>query len=224
MISTGDGNTSTFKVPSDILRIIDCEQNSERWYEARKGIPTGSCFATVQAEGRTKGSPSVTRRKYMLDLIGERNQARDPERFETEAMKRGHELEAEAVATYEMVTGNSCTPVGFGRRDFEWGSVGCSPDRLIGDDGILSVKTAKPAILYEWILAGRLPPEHVAQTQGELWIFGRSYTDFIAYWPGLPLFIHRVYPDTAYFASLTIALQDFHSDMRALEQQIAEAA
>lgn len=200
--------------------IIDCAQNSEGWYKARCGIPTGSCFATVQAEGKTKGSPSVTRRKYMLQLIGEQNQTRDPERYESEAMKRGHELEAEAVQVYELLTGNKAEPVGFLRQDFAWGSVGCSPDRLIGSDGILGVKTAKPEILYEWILAQRLPPEHVAQTQGELWIAEREWFDFIAYWPGLPLFIHRVYPDPEYQQNLCSALMQFYSEMHDLTKQI----
>ncbi len=202
------------------LQIINCEQNTPEWDNARKGIPTGSCFQTVQAEGRTKGSPSVTRRKYMLQLIGERNQTRDPERFESEAMKRGHELEAEAVQMYELLTGSTTTPVGFMRRDFEWGAVGCSPDRLVGEDGLIEVKTAKPEVLYEWLLAQRLPPEHVAQVQGALWLSGRDYVDFVGYWPGLPMFIHRVYPDGAYFAGLKVALQDFHRDMAELEQQI----
>lgn len=200
--------------------IIDCAQNSDEWYAARRGIPTGSCFATVQAEGKTKGSPSITRRKYMLQLIGERNQTRDPERFESEAMKRGHELEAEAVQVYELLTGNKAEPVGFYRQDFPWGSAGCSPDRIVGEDGILGIKTAKPEILYEWILAQRLPPEHVAQTQGELWITERQWFDFVGYWPGLPLFIHRVYPDPEYHKNLVLALRNFHADMLALNQQI----
>ena len=38
------------------MQIIDCEQGSAEWFEARAGIPTASEFSTVMSEGRSDGT------------------------------------------------------------------------------------------------------------------------------------------------------------------------
>lgn len=41
------------------VQIINCEQNSPEWYEARRGIPTASEFASILSAG--KGKPRAKR-------------------------------------------------------------------------------------------------------------------------------------------------------------------
>lgn len=190
------------------LQIIECEQGSEAWYRARAGIPTASMFDAVLAKGRG-GGESKTRRTYMLKLIGERLTGQPMESYSNDHMERGKVMEEEARQLYALVRDVEPQPVGFMRR----GEAGASPDALIGADGLLEIKTKAPHLQLECILADRLPPEHVAQVQGQLWISGRSWCDFVSYWPGLPLFRTRVERDETYIAGLKVAVTEFLDEM-----------
>lgn len=193
------------------FQVIDCEQGTPEWFAARAGIPTASEFSTVQAGGK-----GITRRNYMLKLIGERMGGKPCEGYKNANMERGNAMEDEARAAYGFAFDVDLQRVGFMRR----GRAGASLDRLIGDDGAIEIKTAEPQIHFETMLADRLPPEHVAQVQGQLLVSGRRWIDFVSYWPGLPLFVKRVFPDLSYHAQLTIALADFNSEMDALQAEI----
>jgi hypothetical protein len=197
------------------LQIIDCEQGSELWYRARAGIPTASMFDAVMAKGRG-GGESKARRTYMLKLIGERLTGQPMESFSNDHTERGKAMEDEARQLYALVREVEPQPVGFMRR----GDAGASPDSLIGHDGLLEIKTKLPHLQLDCILANRLPPEHIAQVQGQLWISGRSWCDFISYWPGLPLFRTRVERDEAYIASIKVAVDDFLDELAATVAKI----
>lgn len=197
------------------LQIFDCEQGSEQWFAARCGIPTASQFATVLAKG-CGGGESKTRRKYMLQLIGERLTGQAMESFSNEHTERGKMMEDEARNLYAMVCDVEPQRVGFLRR----GNAGASPDSLISTDGLLEIKTKLPHLQLETILANRLPPEHVAQVQGELWISARQWCDFVSYWPGLPLFRVRIERDEAYIAALAVAVAEFLAEIAAVTDQI----
>lgn len=197
------------------LQVFDCPQGSTEWYAARAGIPTASKFATVMAKGRG-GAESKTRRKYMLQLIGERLTGQPMESFSNDHTERGKAMEAEARDLYAMVRGVEPQQVGFMRR----GNAGASPDSLVGADGLLEVKTKLPDIQIETLLANRLPPEHVAQVQGQLWISGRQWVDFVSYWPGLPLFVTRVHRDETYIATIKVEVDEFLAEMAVITKQV----
>ena len=194
----------------------DIAQNSPEWMAVRAGIPTASMFDTVMASGRG-GGESKTRRKYMLRLIAQRLGADNPEPYTNASMERGHEMEMEARRTYAFI--NDCEPtlVGFVRR----GDVGASPDALIGEDGLLEVKTKQPDLHLEVLLAGVLPPEHKPQVQGQLWVAEREWCDFVSYWPKLPPFIHRVYRDEAYITELANGVAQFMDELVALQAKVS---
>lgn len=194
------------------LQIIDCEQGTPAWLQARLGIPTASEFATLLAKGRA-GGESATRRTYMLKLIGERLTGEPMWTYSNEHMERGKAMEDEARDLYAMLRDVEPQRVGFLRR----GDVGCSPDSLIGDDGLLEIKTKLPHLHLAVLLSNELPPEHKAQVQGQLLVSGRGWVDFMSYWPALPPVIVRVPRDEPYIASLKIAAEDFLAE---LEQTI----
>ena len=198
------------------LQIFTCEQNSEEWYAARSGIVTASEFSTVLAKGRG-GGESVTRRKYMLTLAGERIAGPSPfDRFSNAAMERGHAYEEEARDMYSLITGNDVERVGFMRR----GDVGYSPDGLIGENGLQEIKTKIYPLHLECLLSDAVPSEHVAQVQGGLWVSGREWLDFVSYSPGLPLFVKRIHRDEAYIKVLAKAVEDFNTELAALVERI----
>lgn len=197
------------------LQIIECEQGSESWHTARCGIPTASRFATVMASGRG-GAESKTRRKYLLQLAGERITGRPMESHSNGHMERGKEIEGEARELYALVRDVEPVQIGFMRR----GDAGASPDALIAADGLLEIKTKLADLQIEVLLANRLPPEHVAQVQGQLWISGRSWCDFVSYSPGLPLFVSRVVRDDAYIAKLAVEVLTFNCELNEIITQI----
>lgn len=198
------------------LEIFTCDQNSDDWYAARCGIVTASEFHTVLAKGRG-GGESVTRRKYMLTLAGERIGGPSPfDRYSNSAMQRGHEYEQEARDSYQLITDHEVEQVGFMRR----GDVGYSPDGIIGDDGLLEIKTKAYPLHLDCLLKDEVPEEHMAQIQGGLWVSGRLWLDFVSYSPGLPIFIKRVTRDEAYIARLSAEVAAFNSELLALVERI----
>jgi len=197
------------------LEVFDCEQGSDLWYQSRLAIPTASVFHTVLARGKG-GGDSITRRKLMLKLIGESLTGQPEESYQNAHMERGIAMEAEARELYALVSGLDPQPVGFLRR----GRAGASPDSLVGDDGVLEIKTKLPSLHLETYLSGKMPAEHTAQVQGELWVSGREWCDFVSYWPALPIFITRVYRDEDYIAKLSAAVDEFNAEMVTLTKQI----
>jgi putative phage-type endonuclease len=201
-----------------VIRIINCEQGTPEWFAARAGIPTASEFSTVMAKGKG-GGESVTRRKYMLQLLGERMTGEVIDSYSNAHMERGKVMEAEARDLYQFRTDSELQQVGFIRHDLFM--AGASPDSLIGADGSLEIKTALPHIQLERLLSGELPSEHRAQVQGQLWISGRQWVDFVSYWPKLPLFVIRVERDEPYIATLADAVATFNAELSELAKRFA---
>lgn len=196
--------------------IFTFEQGTPEWRMARLGIPTASEFDTVMAKGRG-GGPSVTRRKYMLTLIGERLTGEiAPEGYQNAHMERGKVMEAEARNAYSFLADVEPVQVGFIRNEI----AGASPDSLVTDVGLLEIKTKLPHIHLEVLAEDRLPPEHVAQVQGQLWVSEREWCDFVSYWPKLRPFVKRIYRDEAYIANLAAAVRQFNDEMLALMETL----
>jgi hypothetical protein len=186
------------------LQLIYCEQGSREWAVARLAIPTASRFADILAHGDGK-----TRRKYLLSLAGEMLIGEPMATFSNHRMERGRFLEAEARERYAFKYDVEPQPVGFIRN----GRAGASPDALLDGSGVLEIKTALPSILIEKLLRDEFPPEHRAQTQGELWIAEREWVDLAIYHPRLPLFVKRAARDEAYIRTLAAAVDRFNEEL-----------
>ena len=193
-----------------MMEILDFDQRSPEWFAARSGIPTSSEFATVMAKGRD--GESKTRRTYMLKLAGEILTGEPMENYTNQHMERGRIMEGEARAFYAFMADAEPLPVGFIRN----GDKGASPDALLGDDGLLEIKTKMPHLLIDLISKDEFPPEHKAQCQGQLWVSERKWLDLVVYWPKLPLFVKRVTRDEPYIARLATEVDRFNNELRQL--------
>lgn len=199
------------------MEILTCEQGSEDWIRARLGIPTASEFHTVMASGRG-GGESKTRRTYMLKLAGELLTGEPMDSFGNVHTERGKEMEPDARNLYAFM--HDCEPqtVGFIRN----GQKGCSPDSLVGNDGLVEIKTKLPHLQVDCLLADRVPPEHKAQCQGALWVAEREWIDFVSYWPTLPLFVTREYRDEEYIAKLASAVDAFNDELAEIVSRVRQ--
>lgn len=193
------------------MEIFDCEQGTEEWFECRRGLPTASNFATLMAKGEGK-----TRSQYMRKLAGEILTGELAEQFSNAHTERGNAMEDEARQAYAFVESAEILRVGFIRN----GNKGASPDSLIGTNGGLEIKTALPHIQIDRLERDRLPPEHRAQVQGNLWVSEREWWDFVSYWPKLPILTVRVYRDEEFIKEMSDEVDRFNEELTALVEKI----
>lgn len=193
------------------MEIINCEQGSPEWFHARLGIPTASEFSTVMAKGEGK-----TRRRYLLRLAGEVITGEVEESYTNAHMERGKIMEDEARKMYAFIHDAECKRVGFIRN----GSMGCSPDSLIGEDGGVEIKTALAHIQVDRLLKNELPSEHRAQVQGFMLVTGRAWCDFVSYSPKLPLLVVRVARDNGYIANLKGEIDRFNDELEQVVESV----
>lgn len=195
-----------------MMEIFDCVQNSDEWYHARLGLPTASNFQCLLANSAEKKG----RATYMRQLAAEIITSEPTERFTNPVLERGHAMEDEARRFYSFMRDVDPQLVGFIRN----GGKGCSPDSLIGDNGMLEIKTKRADLLIENLFKDEFPNEHKAQVQGGLWVAEREWTDLIIFWPKMPSFICRAYRDEVYISTLSKAIDEFNDELIQLVERI----
>lgn len=179
--------------------ISTCDQRSEAWYSARCGKVTGTRFKTLMSGLTTKGFNDL-----VSDVMAEQLTEQIEPTYTNEIMQRGIDLEPEAIKEYEHLFECNVDQVGFIEPDedtefYSW--VGISPDGLIGEgltgiyNGLIEVKCPLAKTHLGYIYDGVLPSEYVHQVQGQLYVTGLDWCDFMSYYPGMKPFIIRVLPD-----------------------------
>src|SRR5699024_2254464 len=88
-------------------------------------------------------------------------------------------------------------------------TVGYSPDGLVGDDGLIEIKSRSPRIQMRTILTDEVPAANMAQIMCGLYVTGREWLDYISYSNGMPLYIKRVSPDNDWFNAIRCAMHEF---------------
>lgn len=203
------------------MQILTMPQGSPEWLAARLGRVTMSELKTLLVNGKGPGGLGTGAITYMHQLMGERMTGELAEPFQGNAhTRRGHELEGMARSLYVNATGElSPQEVGIILNH----EVGYSPDSLMGDNGLLEIKTKLPKFQIEVLLSGEVPAEHVAQCQGGLWVGEREWIDFVSYWPGMPLFIKRVYRDDIMIRTIAERVEAFHEEMERRIEKVSVA-
>jgi len=104
------------------------------------------------------------------------------------------------------------TELGFMVRD-DWGyKIGYSPDGLVGDDGLIEIKSRRQKKHLQTILADEVPLENMAQCQTGLLVSGRDWIDYVSYCGGMPLWTKRVTPDPKWQDAILEAVQSFEDN------------
>lgn len=195
------------------MKIYDFEQRSEEWFAIRCGKPTASSFDKIVT---AKGEPSKQSQKYLYKTAGEHIAGIAEETYQSAAMLRGIELEEEARNLYEMITGREITQVGFCVED----GCGCSPDGLVGDDGMIEIKCPIISTHVGYLLDNKLPTDYIQQVQGQLLVTGRKWCDFVSHYPGLKPLIIRVERDEKFIGLLSIELKLFTDNLKEIVNKI----
>ena len=196
------------------MKVIDCVQGTEKWLQARAGIPTASNFSKIITP---TGKPSKSAESYMHSLIAERLLGHPLTEYVSFYMERGSQMEAEAVSCYEFLKDVETEAVGFVTNDA--GTIGASPDRFVGDDGALEIKCPAPWTHVGYLLAKPVDKKYYPQLQGQLWVTERDWVDNESYCPGLPEALVRVDRDEEYISKLSATVTAFSE---VLESTLAE--
>lgn len=184
--------------------VHNVQQGTTEWLRTRAGIPTASAFDRIVTP---KGKPSTQAEKYMHMLLAERIMGRPVLQVQTHWMNRGHELEGEAVLYYENMRELDTTVIGFVTNDEK--TIGASPDRFVGEEGLLELKVPAEHTHVGYLLTRALDAEYYPQVQGQLWVTGRKWLDIVSYHPEMPPAIVRVERDEAFIATLSQAVTRF---------------
>ncbi len=184
--------------------ILNIEQQSEAWCEARCGRVPGTRFKSLMMAETTQGYKDL-----VTNIATEIITGRMEETYSNANMEHGTETEPEARKEYETIFGVEVKTAGFIMRDEDdkyhnW--IGISPDGLLPEDGILEIKCPLMRTHFEYIEANKLPSEYRYQVQGQLFVGGFQYADFMSYVEGMKPFIFRVFPDVELFKEFEIRL------------------
>jgi putative phage-type endonuclease len=185
-------------------------QRDADWYAARLGKATASRFKDAIAALKS-GAPAQAQRDYLTELVVERLTQQPIQRFQNAAMTWGTEQEPAARAAYERVTGRIVEETGFVAHDTLM--AGCSPDGLVDWDGLIEIKCPYSSANHIETLLNGMPADHIPQVQGQLWITGREWCDFVSYDPRMPaelqLHVQRIQRDPSFIADLEAKVTSF---------------
>lgn len=200
---------------------VDVIQGSQEWIQARLGIPTASHFDKLITP--KTGKPSASADGYMDRLLAEWLIGETLDEDITQFMERGTQMEADAVHFYEALRDVDVTPCGFCLTEDR--RVGASPDRFIGDDGLLELKVPGAATHVGYIRSLRepKPTKYYAQIQGQLYVTGRQWVDFMSYHPTIRPMVIRYQRDEEFLKVLHEIVSDF-ADGLEVERQALLAA
>jgi putative phage-type endonuclease len=198
--------------------ISNAAQGSEEWFEARLGKATASRFNDVLA--KIKSGYAASHKNYAAELASERLTGRSAPSYTSQAMQNGIDNEPVARLNYMLKTGNDVEETGFWQHDEL--AAGASPDGLVNHDGLLEIKCPTILTHLETLKTKRVPKQYVAQVQGQMWITGRDWCDFVSYQPDLPenaqMVIIRADRDDEYIDNLEAEVEHFLDEV---EKQIA---
>ena len=198
------------------MKIHNVAQGTDEWKSLRAGIPTASEFDKLITPKTLK--PSSQAIHYRDRLLAEYVLGTPLDTgFQSERMAEGNLYEQEAADDYSFkhADGQELSVIGFVTHD--GGLVGCSPDRFVGDKGMLELKVTSPGIHMGYLLnPDSLRMEHRCQTQGQLWVCtDREWVDTASYCKILnSLVVVRSYRERDFQEALDKAIWSFIADLQ----------
>jgi len=195
-------------------------QGTDEWKQSRVGIVTASRFADVMTKIKT--GESATRYNYKAEIIAERLTGKPTESFVSFAMQWGTDHEPEARTIYETIHELKVEETGLVKHPQI--EAGASPDGLVGKDGLIEIKCPNTATHITTLIKGEAPKYYMSQMQGQMWITGRNWCDFISYDTRLndklAYFCIRVPRDDDFIAELEDEVDKFLKDVDTVIKQL----
>lgn len=188
-------------------------QGSEEWHAARCGLLTASEFDRIITP-TLKVASNAKERAHLWELAAQRISKYVEPSYISDAMLRGHDDEFRARELYSKHFA-PVTECGFVTNN-KWGfTLGCSPDGMVGDDGLIEVKSRvqkyQVQTICEYLEDGTTPDEFALQVQGQMLVTERAWCDLVSYSGGLPMVAMRVEADPVIQDAILDAAAKFES-------------
>lgn len=207
------------KIDGHIRYCADLAQGSPDWLAARCGLLTASEMKLILTP-TLKTADNEKTRAHLWELLAQRITGHVEPQYVSDAMVRGQVDEVYARLLYSEKYAE-VDEVGFIMND-EWGfKLGYSPDGLVGDDGLIEIKSRCQKYQVQTLAEAEIPAEYMLQVQTGLLVTKRKWCDFVSYCGGLPMVAIRVYPileiqtaiigaAAAFEAKLAVKMEDYH--------------
>lgn len=193
----------------------ELQQGTEEWRRARCGSLGASSLHEALAK-TAKGAWGASRANLLSRLVVERLTGTPQDSFQSQAMKDGTAREPEARAAYQFEVATLVKTVGLIRHpSIAWSH--CSPDGLVGDDGLIEIKCPTESTHLDTLLGASVPQKYLYQTMWQMSCTGRAWCDFVSYHPAFPeamrLHIRRIKRDDKLIADLENGAKVFLSEV-----------
>lgn len=189
------------------LQILPVQQGTDEWHDARRGIVTASAVGKLLTSSGTLAQNDTSRELTRL-LVAERITGYTDPTYVTADMERGIWDEPIARAHYNEHIA-PVTECGFMIRDEFGFKIGYSPDGLVGDDGLIEIKSRRQKTHLKTILTNKVPVENMAQIQCGLLVSGRDWCDYVSWCGGMPMWTIRVLPNIHWQEAILEAVAAF---------------
>jgi putative phage-type endonuclease len=198
------------------MRIVCSRQQTEEW-DCWRNRPTASEFAKFITP--VTGKYSSQARGYAAKIVAKRLgvYTEPPPTF---WMDWGDEQEPNAKHAYTAQTGRKIVDVGFVLPDHT-DAFGCSPDGLVGDDGLIEIKCPAPETLISYHATSELPDQYRPQIQGQLLVTDRKWCDFFVFHPQLTPYLIRIDADHPYQGKIAECLIKLLAEIERIEASVS---
>ena len=195
----------------------DVQQGTEEWHALRLGNLTASRVADALKTTKS-GQWTAARKDYRTELVVERLTGESPHYFVSYEMQWGTDNEPDAAFFYGAVRQEHPTECGI----FEHPKIQralASPDRMIGDDGLIEIKCPKSATHVDYLLNEYIPLEYELQIDWQLACTGRQWCDFVSFDPRMPahcrMYVQRHHRNEAAIEAIENMVTGFLSEVDA---------
>ena len=188
------------------MKIIECEQGTAAWFQARMGVITASEIDSLVSptwKVRTGEGPQT----YLCKKVAEKLLNWSADQLQGFSVDQGKILETIALPWFEFTYETKVKRVGFCLSDD--GRTGCSPDGLLPDGTGLEIKGPQPPAQVAYLLGGKVPDHYMPQVQFSLYVTGAAHWTFASYSNQLPSLVVRVERDEKAQAAIAEAVAAF---------------
>lgn len=210
--------------PSRAFEVVQCEQNTPEWEQARCGRVTGSCASIIMMKDLPSGGEPAGKADYRLQLAVERlTGVPQLDDFQNRHTRRGHEEEPMARIAVEQRHSIMFHESGFLRHTGKM--IGVSLDGHTKNfSAMLELKCPKSTTHMGYLQAGKLPAAYRWQVVHGLYVSGAERCLFASYdarMPeGLELFTTWVYAKDLPLEEYDRALDGFLLSVSAMEDRL----
>lgn len=201
--------------------IHDGAQGDESWLALRAGRVTASEFSNLVTEKWAIRKPDTGMfHTYLVRKLAERWIGKPiDDGFTSKAVEQGTLLEDEAFNWVAGIMDKEITRPAF--ISMENLSAGCSPDGIIGEEG-LELKCAYPQTQARWLLEQGCPESHQAQVHFSMAVTGFKRWHFVGYSRRLPKVFRTIERDEKIQGIIADALAGFLGHLNAGYKRLVE--